>query len=54
MQKTKHIETIITKGIINLLPSYKQTLNGQLIREGEDYPCYDFPEPLVLEGIKKP
>lgn len=32
----------------------KRTLNGQFIKEGEDYPSYAFPEPLVLEGIKKP
>lgn len=33
---------------------YPLTLNGQFIREGEDEPCYEFPEPFVQSGMRHP
>ena len=33
---------------------YPFTLNGQYIKEGEDFPCYEFPEPFVHDGKCEP
>ena len=30
------------------------TLNGQFRKEGEDYPCNEFPKPFVVNGIRQP
>ncbi|XP_056683033.1 uncharacterized protein [Spinacia oleracea] len=37
-----------------LLPPYQRTLNGMFVREGEEHPCCDFPEPFVQDGLLKP
>ena len=33
---------------------YPLTLNGQFLREGEEYPCYEFPEPFIKNGRRHP
>ena len=50
----KSNKILARKGVIPLLPSFKRTLNGQFVREGENRPYYGFPEPLVRGGIQKP
>ena len=50
----KSNKILARKGVIPLLPSFKRTLNGQFIREGENHPFYRFPEPLVRGGIQMP
>ena len=42
------------QGLAMEMQSYPSTLNGQFIKEGEGFPCYEFPEPLVKNGKRYP
>ena len=42
------------QGLAMEMQSYPSTLNGQLIKKGEGFPCYEFPEPLIKDGKRHP